>query len=147
MQELKITSADKDIQTRIDSASKSLGEALTIIANDTTNAVDRLNDAGIIASNVFESLGIDPAKSKAYKDLFDTLQKPIDPTVAAAVQAFTYGAVNNQQQGTLGGPNISPQSGSNSGASSNTPSTASNSGKPPIPANGDADSYYQVSSG
>jgi hypothetical protein len=147
MQELKITSADKDIQTRIDSASKSLGEALTIIANDTTNAVDRLNDAGIIASNVFESLGIDPAKSKAYKDLFDTLQKPIDPTVAAAVQAFTYGAVNNQQQGTLGGPNISPQSGSNSGASSNTPSTASNNGKPPIPANGDPDSFYQDSSG
>jgi hypothetical protein len=112
MQELKITSADKDIQTRIDSASKSLGEALTIIANDTTNAVDRLNDAGIIASNVFESLGIDPAKSKAYKDLFDTLQKPLDPTVSAAIQAFTYGSVNNQQQGTLDGPDLTNQDGS-----------------------------------
>ena len=147
MQELKITSPDKDIQSRIDTAAKSLGDSLTIIANDTTDAVDRLNAAGTIASNVFASLNVDPAKSKAYKDLFDTLQKPLDPTVSAAIQAFTYGAVNNQQTGTLGGPNISPQTGGGSGASSNTPSTASNSGKPPIPANGDADSYYQDSSG
>ena len=112
MQELKITSPDKDIQSRIDTAAKSLGDSLTIIANDTTNAVDRLNEAGTIASNVFASLGVDPAKSKAYKDLFDTLQKPLDPTVSAAIQAFTYGSVNNQQQGTLGGPDITNQNGS-----------------------------------
>jgi TP901 family phage tail tape measure protein len=101
MQQLNVTSTDKDIQSRIDSASKSLGESLTIIANDTTNAVDRLNAAGTIANNVFASLNVDPAKSKAYKDLFDTLQKPLDPTVAAAVQSFVYGAVNNQPTGTL----------------------------------------------
>jgi TP901 family phage tail tape measure protein len=104
MQELKITSPDKDIQSRIDEASKSLGESLTIIANDTSNAVDRLNAAGTIASNVFASLNIDPAKSKAYKDLFDTLQKPLDPAVAAAVQSFVYGPINNQPTGTLNTP-------------------------------------------
>ena len=107
MQELKITSPDKDIQSRIDEASKSLGESLTIIANDTSNAVDRLNAAGTIASNVFASLNIDPAKSKAYKDLFDTLQKPLDPAVAAAVQSFVYGPINNQPTGTLNTPTTS----------------------------------------
>lgn len=111
MQQLNVTSADKDIQSRIDSASKSLGESLTIIANDTTNAVDRLNAASTIASNVFAGLNVDPSTSKAYKDLFDTLQKPLDPTVAAAVQAFTYGGVNNQETGTLGGPAITNQTG------------------------------------
>jgi hypothetical protein len=112
MQELKVTSADKDIQARIDEASKTLGDSLTIIANDTTNAVDRLNDAAIIAKNVFEGLGIDPAKSKAYTDLFNTLQKPIDPTVSAAVQAFTYAAVNQQNQNTLDGTALTNQTGS-----------------------------------
>ena len=110
MQQLNVTSPDKDIQARIDSASKSLGDAMTIITGDTTDAIDRLNDADTIAKNVFASLGVDPAKTNAYKDLFDTLQKPLDPTVSAAIQAFKYGAVNNQETGTLGGPPISPKS-------------------------------------
>ena len=134
MQELKITSADKDIQKRIDEASKTLGDSLTIIANDTTNAVDRLNAAGTIASNVFESLNVDPAKSKAYKDLFDTLQKPLDPTVSAAIQAFTYGSVNNQDNGTLN-PNT-PAAPTGGGATSRFSSGGMLSG----PGNGTSDS-------
>ena len=112
MQELNISSPDKDIQGRIDSASKSLGDALKIITGDTTDAVDRLNAASEIAKNVFESLDLDPSTSQAYTDLFKTLQTPIDPTVSEAIQAFKYGTVDNKDQNTLDGPPVSEQGGS-----------------------------------
>ena len=112
MQQLNISSPDKDIQGRIDSASKSLGDALKIITGDTTDAVDRLNAASEIAKNVFESLDIDPATSQAYTDLFKTLQTPLDPTVSEAIQAFKYPTANNYDQGTLDGPPITEQDGS-----------------------------------
>jgi hypothetical protein len=114
MQQLNVSSPDKDIQGRIDSASTSLGDALDIIAGDTTDAVDRLNAASEIATNVFQSLDLDPATSQAYTDLFNTLQTPLDPTVSKAIQDFKYGAVNDQDQNTLGGSGITNQDGSTS---------------------------------
>jgi hypothetical protein len=147
MQQLKISSPDKDIQGRINSASESLGDALSIITNDTTDAVDRLNAASEIATNVFQSLDIDPTTSQAYTDLFKTLQTPLDPTVSEAIQAFKYGAVNNQDQGTLEGTPITEQDGTGAVKPSTPPNPNNSTGKPPIPKNGDPDSFYQDSSG
>ena len=66
-QMLNVTSSNKDTQNQIDAASKDLGDSLQIIANDTTDAVDRLNSASEIAKNVFDSMGVVDPKTTRHK--------------------------------------------------------------------------------
>ena len=118
---------DKDIVKGFNEAKGKLGDALTIMSGDTTDAVDRLNAASKIAKNVFKSMDIpNPETTKEYKDVFTKLQTPLNPTVSEAIQTFVYGPVNNQNTGVIKPATGGAISGPGTGTSDSIPAMLSN---------------------
>lgn len=81
---------DKDTLKAFNSAKGELKDALGIMAGDTVDAVTILNNKARIAKNIFNEMGLDPATSEAYKDLFKILNKPLDPKLPDAIETFVY---------------------------------------------------------